>query len=159
MMDRVNRILFHPQYQHHFQRIQGLEGDREFCGHTMEHFLAVARLSFIMVGEAGLKVDKEVIYAAALLHDIGRGVEVSTGIPHHESSVIIARELLGECGFDEAEEEVIIQTIREHRTLSGGDDFPAIFYRADKLSRNCFECSVEGECNWPNEKKNMKVIL
>ena len=159
MMDRVNQILANPQYQYYFQKIQSLEVDRKFCGHTMEHFLAVARLSFIMVCEVGLEIDKEVIYATALLHDMGRGYEGLAKDDHHEGSAIIAREILGKCGFDETEEKTIIRAIKEHRTMSDKDDFSAIFYRADKLSRNCFACPVENECNWPDKKKNMRVIL
>ena len=159
MMERVNKILFHPKYQQYFQAIQSLELDRKFCGHTMEHFLAVARLSFIMVQETGLDVDKEVVYATALLHDIGRYLEYTKGTPHHEGSVMIAREILPECGFGEMEMAVIVSAIARHRKQMEQDDFPAIFYQADKLSRNCFDCPVESECNWPEEKKNKKVTL
>ena len=174
-MDRVNKVLFHPQYQQYYQEIQSLEADRKFCGHTIDHFLAVARLSFIMVQEAGLDIDKEVVYAAALLHDIGRYLEYTKGTPHHEGSVLIAQELLPECGFNDTEIAIIIQAIKGHREafqkryckawdeelykLSDADNFAAIFNQADKLSRNCFACSVADECNWPVEKKNTKVVL
>ena len=159
MMERVNKILFHPKYQQYFQAIQSLELDRKFCGHTMEHFLAVARLSFIMVQETGLEIDKEVVYATALLHDIGRYLEYTKGTPHHEGGVIIAREILPECGFSKTEMEVILPVIASHRNPTGQDAFSTIFYQADKLSRSCFDCSFRSECNWPEEKKNMKVTL
>jgi len=159
MMERVNKILFNPQYQEYFHQIQSLEADRKFCGHTMEHFLDVARLSFILTKEAGLEIDKEVIYATAILHDIGRCLEYTKGISHHEGSAIIAREILPTGGFTKEEQATIIAAILAHRKGQAGNDFPAIFYRADKLSRNCFACTVEKECNWPVEKKNMKVIL
>jgi uncharacterized domain HDIG len=166
-MDRVNSILFHPKYQQYYQEIQSLEADRKFCGHTMEHFLAVARLSFIMVKEAGLHISKEVVYATALLHDIGRALEYTDGTPHHEGSVMIARELLPECGFDDGEIKVIVRAIEEHRVaLEEGhqgilekDDFAVIFHKADKLSRNCFDCSAVDECNWPEERKNQRITL
>ena len=140
MMERVNKILFNHQYQEYFQQIQSLEADRKFCGHTIEHFLDVARLSLILAKEAGLKVDKEVIYATALLHDIGRYLEYTKGISHHEGSAIIARELLPLCGFTESEQTVIIAAILGHRKEQEGNDFVALFYQADKLSRNCFSC-------------------
>ena len=158
-MERVNKILFNPQYQEYFNQIQSLEADRKFCGHTMEHFLDVARLSFILAKEAGLEIDKEVIYATALLHDIGRYLEYTNGTSHHEGSVIIAQEILPKCGFTKEEQAVILAAILEHRKGQVGNNFPAIFYRADKLSRNCFACAVEKECNWSVEKKNMKVTL
>jgi len=158
-MDRVNSILFHPKYQQYYQEIQSLEADRRFCGHTMEHFLAVARLSFIMVLKADLDIDKEVVYATALLHDIGRALEYIEGTPHHEGSVMIAREILADCGFEEVEIAVIAEAISGHREYTDNNDFVAIFQRADKLSRNCFECPVADECNWPEERKNQRIIL
>ena len=41
-MKRVNRIWEHPLYREAYARIRELEQDREFCGHSAEHFLAVA---------------------------------------------------------------------------------------------------------------------
>jgi len=166
-MDRVNEILFHPRYQQYYQEIQSLEKDRKFCGHTMEHFLAVARLSFIMAQKKGVAIDEEVIYAAALLHDVGRSLEYRKSIPHHEGSVMIAQELLPECGFDDEETAEILRVIKGHRQrpevkcqiASDEDDFATIFYQADKLARNCFECVVAEECNWSKEKKNKRIIL
>ena len=38
----------------------------------MRHFLDVARLAWIAGLEQGLGLDKEIVYAAALLHDIGK---------------------------------------------------------------------------------------
>jgi uncharacterized domain HDIG len=158
-MERVNRILDNFQYQEYFNKIQSLETNRAFCGHTMEHFLDVARLSFIMVLEVGLKIDKEIVYATALLHDIGRYLEYTNETPHHEGSAIIAREILPECGFNEEEQAVIIEAIINHRQQQDEKTFSMIFYQADKLSRSCFSCPVQEQCNWPLEKKNMKVTI
>ena len=46
-MDRVNQIWNHPLYQNELNKLQLLETDREFCRHTPEHFLDVARLAYI----------------------------------------------------------------------------------------------------------------
>ena len=70
-MDRVNRIWRHPVYQEHYKKIQELESERIFCRHTPEHFLDVARLMYIYALEEHLELPKELIYASALLHDIG----------------------------------------------------------------------------------------
>ena len=32
-----------------------------------------------------------------------------------------------------------------------------IIYKADKLSRQCFNCKAEKECYWSSEKKNFKI--
>ena len=71
-MERIQKILNHPLYQEQFKLLQDAEKDREFCRHTMEHFVDVARLMYIYTLEEKTNVSKELIYAAALLHDIGR---------------------------------------------------------------------------------------
>lgn len=157
-MKRVNKLLRHPKYQNYIRKIPSLEADRKFCVHDMEHFLSVARLSYIMSLEEGLNIDKEVIYATALLHDVGRVLEYQDGTPHHEASAKIASELLPECDFGEAEQKEIIVAILNHRKLAN-KGFAAVFYRADKLSRNCFECQSGDECNWSNEKRNKEITL
>ena len=48
------------------------EADRRFCRHSMVHFLDVARIGTIIALEEGLKINREWIYAAALLHDCGK---------------------------------------------------------------------------------------
>lgn len=85
-MERVNQIRNHPLYQEHMQKILKLEQDRIFCGHGPEHLLDVARLAWIMNLELGLGYDKTVVYAAALIHDIGRAMEYESGIFHEEGS-------------------------------------------------------------------------
>jgi len=156
-MKRINQILFHPEYQDCFREVQSLETDRKFCGHTMEHFLDVARLTYIFALEEGIKADREVIYAAALLHDIGRHLQYTQDIPHHEGSAKIAAKILPACGFTPAEQAVIIEAIHAHRRPQEKGSFSELLYRADKMSRNCFACPVQKECNWPHEKKNMKI--
>lgn len=50
--------------------------------HGMVHFLDVARIGTIIALEEGLKIDREWIYAAALLHDCGKHEQYEIGIPH-----------------------------------------------------------------------------
>lgn len=158
-MERVNGIWRHPRYQECVKRIQELEADRRFCRHTPEHFLDVARLAWILALESGVSLDRELVYGAALLHDIGRHLQYEKGIPHEEASAGIAEEILRDCGFSREESETILQAIRGHRTRQEGKDFPALLYRADKLSRSCFSCPAEAECNWPKDKKNLDIVF
>ena len=102
-MERVRRLYELPRYQEELKAIARAEVSREFCGHTLEHFLDVARLMYIRSLEEGEIVNREVIYAAALLHDLGRGMQYREGIPHQEAGVLLARELLPACRFDEEE--------------------------------------------------------
>ena len=62
-MKRVNLIYRHPLYQKKYNALQKAEEHREFCNHTLEHFLDVARLMYIYSVEQELSISKEVIYA------------------------------------------------------------------------------------------------
>lgn len=158
VMIRVNQIWNHPEYQKCLREIEKYERERKFCRHTPEHFMDVGRLTYIYVLEAGIDISKEEIYAAALLHDIGRHLQYSKGIPHEIASAEIAKEILNDVGFTEKEQEQILEAILSHRKTYKGDDFPGLFYKADKRSRSCFMCKAEKECNWSAEKKNMDIL-
>ena len=160
-MTRVNRIRNHPLYRESLHNIEKLEQERIFCGHNAQHLLDTARLAYIENLELNLGISKEMIYAAALLHDIGRGLQYTEGIPHHEGGVTIAGPILRECGFSDAETEEILDAIKGHRDASvkAARDLAGILYRADKGSRCCFSCPAEAECKWSAEKKNMYLTV
>ena len=90
-MNNVDIIINNPKYKEYLRKLEEFEKERIFCRHTLEHFLDVARISYIQVLENDMKYSKEVIYAIALLHDIGRVLEYEKGIPHHEGSVILSK--------------------------------------------------------------------
>ena len=152
-MDRVNAILRHPSFTAALERIAELEKDRLFCKHGMDHLLDVARLAYIFCFESGQKTDREALYAAALLHDIGRWRQYEDGTPHEQESARTAAIVLPECGFSKSEISLILDAILSHRTHSGEKTgFAGYIYRADKLSRRCFECAARRDCDW--EMKN-----
>lgn len=158
-MERFQEIVCHEKYQKTYERLQQLEKDRKFCGHDMEHFLSVARISYLMVLEKGLSISKDMIYATALLHDLGRADQYEKGISHEEAGAILAREILMDCGYEESEINIMINTILKHRDKKDDEEsFASIFYHADKLSRDCIHCKAKKECYWPEEKKNNKYI-
>ena len=106
-MKRIDQILFHPKYQYALAQIKTWEQDRQFCRHDIGHFLDVARLAYIHCLERGLDVKKDVIYAAALLHDIGRYRQYEAGIPHEEASFdCAAREM---CNWPEDKMNMVIR--------------------------------------------------
>ena len=156
-MERVNRIWNHPAYQEALKKLTAYEAERAYCRHTPEHFLDVARLTYLLALENGLAADREVIYAAGLLHDIGRYLQYENGTPHDEASVMLAGPILRDCGFTESESAEVRKLIGSHRMKSDTVDLPGLFYRADKLSRNCFLCPARADCNWPEEKKNLEI--
>ena len=137
-MERVNRVLANEKFQNSKQKIEAWEKDRIFCKHDMVHFLDVARIAQILNLKEALGLPEELIYAAALLHDIGRHVQYADGTPHERASMPIAKEILIECGFDEKETDVIVKAIGNHRTaeIKENRDLNGILYRADKGSRN-----------------------
>ncbi len=158
--DRINRIWSHPLYQEHYQLLQECEQDRIFCGHSLEHFLDVGRLMWIYNLEEGSELDKDLIYAAALLHDIGRGLQYREGIPHDEAGMELSAKILPDSGFSAEETAVVIRSIGEHRQNSSEtrtDLLSSYLYRADKACRNCLICPAEKECNWSLEKKNLFI--
>lgn len=163
-MKRVNAILAHPLYRECYTRLEELEKDRIFCRHQMTHLLDVARIAYISNMEQGLGIEKEVIYAAALLHDIGKYVQYEDGTPHEQSGEKIASEILGSLSekdaFSDEENRMILTAIRGHRRLrEDADVLEKLLCTSDKASRMCFACPAEGECDWSTEKKNMELKI
>ena len=90
MMERVNGILKDPLYRTCLSKIALFERDRIFCGHDMAHFLDVARLAYIFNLEENLGIEKEEIYTAALLHDVGRFVQYEVFLLQKSSWSVMA---------------------------------------------------------------------
>lgn len=157
-MTRVQAIWQHPLYQKHLTALTRLEADRIFCRHTPEHFLDVARLTYIFALERNLDCSRELIYCTALLHDIGRAEQYTTGTPHDEAGARIAETILSDLDFSSEEKESILSAIEEHRS-SGKETsiLSQLIYEADKKSRNCFLCEAEPQCYWSPQKKNMTI--
>ena len=86
-MERVNRILENVTFKKNLSHLRKLEENRIYCRHDIDHLLDVARLAYIEDLEKGLGIEKEIIYATALLHDLGRVLEYTKQIPHNEGSV------------------------------------------------------------------------
>ena len=157
-MERVNKILNNPKYKEYLKLNGEYEKDRKFCRHDLGHFLDVARIAYIIVLEEKLDINKEIVYAAALLHDIGRWMQYSGNKSHEEGSADLAEDILAEAGFDGSEKDLILDAVRNHRNENTGTvNFSSIFYRSDKLSRICFDCAASADCNWKDEKKNLTL--
>lgn len=160
-MNQINQIIHHPDYLAHIAKIGEWERNREFCRHNTSHFLDVARIAMILNVQEGYGIQQELIYAAALVHDIGRWQQYESGEDHALASAKLAPAILKECGFSDAECEKIVSAIATHRESRVKDEknLNGLLYRADKLSRPCYFCEQEKNCNWKNEKKNMEIIL
>lgn len=159
-LSRSEAVRSHPLFQEEMNRICRMEADRVFCRHGMEHLMDVARAAWIFTLENQYSLRKDVVYAASLLHDIGKGRQYEFGTPHHLASAELAEQILKDCQFTEAEVSDIVDAIRLHRKPTA-EEMPLIqiLYAADKKTRLCFSCPVQSDCNWSEEKKNLKLTV
>lgn len=155
-MERFNYILNDEKYIYYLQRNKSFEKGRKFCKHNLKHFLEVARIAQIINLEENLGFEKELIYATAILHDIGKSFQYENGTPHEIASSEIATEFLEKYEFSNDEIDVIKQGILGHRDKKS-EGFSSLIYKADKLSRLCLTCKAKNECNWSDEKKNLMI--
>ena len=163
-MLRLNAVWNHPLYQKYYRENEEIEQNRKFCCHQITHLLDVARIAYIKNLESGLGLDKELIYTAAILHDIGKALQYTKKIPHEIAGEEIAGEILDtlpeDCIFHEEERAWILEAVRGHRRkCEGMSEAAKLFYESDKRSRNCFACPAEAQCNWSEEEKNREIKI
>ena len=157
-LEIANKILANKTFRRKLGELEELEKGRIFCGHGLDHLLGVARIAALLCAERGVEADPDVIYSAALLHDIGRVEEYSSGLPHELAGPVSAAAILAEVGCGEEEAEEIIRLIAVHRRAEAASGtLEAIFYEADKKSRACYLCRARSECRWPEEKRNAGI--
>ncbi len=156
----ANRILKNERYLKIVEHIKELESDRIFCRHDIEHFLDVARIAAMMDNDHNTGISRDLIYSAALLHDIGRAKQYETGIAHEAAGIPIAEEILHECGAKESDIGLITDAIREHgnEAVKNENNLRGLLYRADKASRKCFSCDAAGSCHKAPPKRVMEIM-
>ena len=155
---RIQAIINHTIFIDYMKKNKEKEENRAFCKHDLQHSLDVARIAYILSLEVGLNLEKEVVYAAALLHDITKWKQYEDGTPHHESAMIPAKQILKDCGFHHAEISLVLEAIQKHREHQMNQTtFAGILYYADKKSRMCFNCEVTEACNWSKEKRTSQI--
>lgn len=158
-MIRVNKILNNSLFCSCMQEIDEAEKNRIFCGHNIEHLLSVARIMYISALEENIDIDKEIIYAAALLHDIGRARAYRLHTDHAAESSEIASRILKECDFEKEEIDEIVYAALHHNDAEKSSELCSLLKAADRQSRNCFVCKAYEECNWSENKKNKGVTI
>lgn len=167
-MKRVWSVYCDPLIKQYLSDIEKFEKDRVYCRHGWDHLINTARIAYILNLENNYGIGKEIIYTAALLHDIGRVREYKDGIPHDKAGAEIAKEVLARCMFDKDEIELITNAIFSHRSISKdisqgkesmSGDLAKLIYDADKLSRECYLCSAYDSCKWKDERKNKFIII
>lgn len=160
-MKYVAALLNDQTYIQKLHQIEVYEQDRIYCRHGFSHLMDVARLSWQYAMERRLKADKEQLYLAALLHDIGRADEYQYGISHEAAGKRLAGEILLHIGYPEEKTAEILAAIEGHRgEADRGEDKTAglaeLIKEADHLSRPCFFCQAADSCKWSSERKNRK---
>lgn len=175
-MKRIELLLKEPLYQENMNLNAQEEQEARYCLHDFQHHLDVARIAYILVlenndlnyfikenGLSGKLAAKELIYAAGLLHDIGKWKEQREGVDHASFGARVAREILPHAFFNTREIEIIGRAIYEHSNISTEMSFLGErIHRADNLSRIsnfsllCSECSYRNLC--PKVKK-MEITI
>ena len=158
-MERYDKITSHEKFNQYLEEINELEKERIYCRHSLTHLLDVARIAYIINLEEGGCFSKDVIYGAALLHDIGKVEQYRQGISHEKTGAKEAAMILRECGYGEEEIEIIKNAILDHRRGPGAQErkLSVFLYEADKKSRICLYCQAKEDCNWTDEKKNSRI--
>lgn len=169
IMKRVNDILFDNEFRENLKKIDEFEKDRIYCCHGINHLLDVARIACIHALDEGLDIDREIIYVAALLHDIGRVCQYESGEDHDKAGGVIAESILARYDFTTEEIMLITNAIAGHR---GGDNISdssedtlqsdalkRLIKTADNESRLCFMCEAEDTCKWSDSRKNKLLII
>lgn len=154
---RGQLILEHDLFRENIRKTEEIEKDRVYCKHGLEHLLSVARIAELMAYEEGKEDKKEMIYSAALLHDIGRALEYEKGIPHDAAGGELAERILSDCCFNEDEILMIREAVENHKKEDGENYLESLIHEADRLSRNCFLCAARESCKWEEERKNRTI--
>lgn len=171
MKMRYSEIINNKEYRRLLMEVEDLEENREYCRHGLEHLLDVARISYIMILEDNANISKDLVYAAALFHDIGRGKAYQSGGNHDKVSADIAKKLLPDYGYNNDEVNQICDAIVSHSGRVNIEEFKkkrqdkiklsiADYLKvSDQLSRNCFSCKVSDNCKWNEEEKNTNIKI
>lgn len=155
-MKRIDIILNSQLFKDELMKIETSEKERKFCCHGMTHLCDVARIAYIICLEEKIIYPKDVIYAAAILHDLGRSKQLKNGENHRSAGIKDITKILENAGFNKNEIKEITNAILNHGNcpIQGDRSLDAVLYYADKKSRNCFMCKADAECNWPDAQKN-----
>ena len=146
----MRRLLLDPDYQLCLRENEKREVDRHYCRHDFNHLLDVARIAWILCLERGCAYPQGVVYAAALLHDIGRFMQYDD--PSKDHAVVscdLAEPLLARQGCSKEQINLITTAILVHRLPPADIHHPLgrIIAEADDLSRRCFQCTALAVCH------------
>lgn len=159
-MKKFQKILEHDTFLKYIEEILSIEAKRPYCRHDLTHLLDVARYAYIKNLEMGYGLSQDVIYGAALLHDIGKVLQYREHIPHELTGAKECEAVLQECGYEDEEIQKIKTAILYHRKGNDPKKNPLseLLYEADKRTRMCMFCKERMTCKWTEEDKNHSII-
>lgn len=147
-MELIDKILCHPDYIMYLELNTEAEKERTYCHHNIQHALDVARVAYIIALENGYNLKKELIYTAALLHDIAKWKQYKEKVDHAAEGAALAWEILKDIGMEEQDTWMIVDAIRSHRIKGEKTSLLGeVLYKADKDCRLCVKCGRIKKCN------------
>lgn len=158
-MQRIQPILQSTLFQETMQRMEQLERERIYCGHDLSHLLDVARIAALLAVDVQAAYPRDVIYAAALLHDIGRVQQYTDGTPHAQAGAAIAQQILQHTEFSQQEQREILQAVSGHQEDTAQNSLTQLIHEADHRCRMCFACAAQDTCKWTVERRNHTIWL
>ena len=169
MTGQIDRLLQHPMYRARLELLQELERKRDFCGHNLEHFMKVGRIAEYVVAKNELLFAEEVVWGAALLHDMGRVEQYRQGISHEKASVAFAREILFSLDWNVSDIDMVCEAIGSHSHRQCAADrwrkmpelvsLTEVISFANQFSRTCYKCHMADACKWTEEEKIQKAYV
>lgn len=158
-MDLAYQIMQHPKFIEYINLNKACEVERSFCRHDLQHAVDVARVAYIISLESKYDLSKEIIYAAALLHDIAKWKQYREKLDHAAEGAVLAREILEDLNCNKKDTEMILDAIRSHRIKGKGTSpLSIVLYAGDKSCRPCIDCSMVKECDWYTDGKKPELL-
>lgn len=148
-MRYAERILRHEKYWHYLRENGEADKARNLCLHDLQHAVDTARVAHLYALKEGLDLDEDLLYSAALLHDIAKWKQIRDGtVDHAAAGAVLAEAILREIGMEAEDTARIVDAIRTHRHRDPkGPDLNRALYEGDKSSRFCLLCKNIGHCN------------
>lgn len=173
-MNRLKAICEDAFYLTYLEKNAQKEMNRQFCKHDFAHMFQTAQLTYQLLQRENFIANlmeeenkginkREVIYAAGLLHDIGRWVQYETGEDHALVGARLAYDILNRAGFCSQEIKMIQQAIQEHNKQKVNVSLLGkTLCLADDLVRPCFQCQAKADCykmpQLEEQKKRMGFV-
>lgn len=178
-LDRINGIINNPEFQDWIVANNQAEYGSEYCRHGLEHAFDVARIAYeLWLDSKGNPLAKDIVYAAALLHDIGYwskfenlheehdNDDCDCGCHNHdhqkeeqETPAQVAAALAEDILFDAGYHPAVIAEIQKailNMETEKGEGLSVILRKANQLSRPCFLCPMRENCG--KEHKNVRLV-